>query len=134
MKNPKTARQRSTAIPREPAAQTVRRSIGELLKRAEEIEIARQRRQIEQARRKHKAEMEALASRQAENWQKVGALLEMKQPKHYETAIQLLAKLKELSEFRDLQADYRQRLNVLCEKYRNRPSLQWRVQRAKLLE
>jgi hypothetical protein len=58
----------------------------------------------------------------------------MKQPKHYKTAIQLLTKLKELSEFRDLKDDYRQRLNVLCERYRNRPGLKWRVQQAKLLE
>jgi len=121
-------------VARESAPQVVRLSIGELMKRAEEVEIARQRRQAARSRRKHKVEMEALAGREAETWQEVGALLEMKQPKHYETAIQLLAKLKELSEFRDLQADYRQRLNGLCEQYRSRTALQLRVRRAKLLE
>jgi hypothetical protein len=121
-------------MPRKPAAQAVRLSIGELLKRADAIENARKRRQIEEARRKHTAEMEALASREAEIWQEVEDFVEMKQPKHYETAVQLLTKLKELSEFRELKADYRQRLNVLCERYRNRPGLKWRVQQAKLLE
>jgi hypothetical protein len=121
-------------IPCRPAAQTVRRSIGELLKRADAIEKARQRRQIEQERRKHKAEMEALAGSEAETWQEVEDLVGMKQPKHYKTAVQLLVKLKELSEFRNLEADYRQRLNVLCERYSKRPGFKWRVQQAKLLE
>jgi hypothetical protein len=68
--------------------------------------------------------MEALAGSEAETWQLLDALLELKQPKHYETAIQLLSK------FWELQADYRQRLNGPCEQYRNRPCLQWRVRRA----
>ena len=121
-------------MPRKPAAQAVRRSIGELLKRADAIDNARQRRQKEEARRKHTAEMEALAGREAETWQEVEDLVEMKQPKHYATAVQLLAKLKELSEFRDMKADYRQRLDLLCERYRNRHGLKLRVQQAKLLE
>jgi len=121
-------------MPCRPGAQAVRRSIGELLKRADAIEKARQRRQIEQERRKHKAEMEALAGSEAETWQEVEDLVEMKQPKHYKTAVQLLTKLKELSEFRELKADYQQRLNFLCERYRNRPGFKWRVQQAKLLE
>jgi len=88
----------------------------------------------EEARSKHAAEMEALAIREAETWQEVESLVEMKQPKQYETAVQMLAKLKELSEFRNLKADYRQRLNILCERYRNRSGFKRRVQRAKLFE
>jgi hypothetical protein len=121
-------------IPSQPTVQAVRLSFGEMLKKANEIEKARQRKREEEARRKHAAEMEALAGREAETWQEVESLVEMKQPKQYETAVQMLAKLKELSEFRDLKADYRQRLNILCERYRNRPGFKWRVQQAKLLE
>ncbi len=117
-----------------PAVQAVRLSIGELLKRADEIEKERQRRRQEEARRKHAAEMDALAGREAEAWQEVESLVEMKLPKHYEAAVQMLAKLKKLSEFRELKADYRQRLNDLCERYSNRPGFKSRVQRAKLLE
>ncbi len=121
-------------MPSQQAAQAVRLPIGELLMRADEIEEARQRRRKEEARRKHHAEMEALASREEEIWREVESLVEMKQPRHYEAAVQLLAKLKELFEFRDLKADYRQRLSILCERYRNRPGLRSRVQQAKLLE
>ncbi len=121
-------------MPSQQVAQAVRLSICELLIRADEIEEARQKRRKEEARRKHHAEMEALASREEEIWQEVESLVEMKQPKQYEAAVELLAKLKELFEFRDLKADYRQRLNILCERYRSRPGLKWRVQQAKLLE
>ena len=115
-------------MPSQQAAQAVRLSIGELLIRADEIEEARQRRRKEAARREHHADMEALASREEEIWREVESLVEMKQPKHYEAAVQLLAKLKELFEFRDLKADYRQRLSILCERYRNRPGLKSRIQ------
>ncbi len=67
-------------------------------------------------------------------WQEVESLVEMKLPKHYEAAVQMLAKLKKLSEFQELRADYRQRLDNLCERYRNRPGFKSRVQQAKLLE
>ena len=118
----------------QPAVQAIRLSFGELLKRANRIEKALRRKREEEARSKHAAEMEALAIREAETWQEVESLVEMKQPKQYETAVQMLAKLKELSEFRDLKADYRQRLNILCERYRNRSGFKRRVQRAKLFE
>ncbi len=121
-------------MPSQQVAQAVRLSIGELLKRADEIEEARKRERKEEARRKHHADMEALAGREEEIWQEVESLVESKQPKHYEVAVQLLARLKELSEFRDLKADYRQRLSILCERFRNRPGLQSRIQQAKLLE
>ncbi len=115
-------------MPSQQPAQEVRLSIDELLRRADEIEEARRRLRKEQERRKQHAEMEALASREEEIWREVESQVEMKQPKHYEAAVQLLAKLKELSEFRDSKADYRQRLNLLCGRYRNRPGLKWRVQ------
>lgn len=120
--------------PRQPAKQAVGRSIRELMSRAEAIENARKRRQKEAARQKHVAEMDALASREPETWQQVESLVEMKQTKHYDAAVQLLARLKELSEFRVKPDDFRSRLVTLCERYRTRPGFQWRVQQAKLLE
>ena len=121
-------------IPCQPAGQEVRLSFGELMKRANEILKARQMKREKEARRKHSAEMKALASREAETWREVESLVEMKQPRHYETAVQMLTKLKELSEFRELKADYRQRLNILCERQNNCPGFKSRVQQAKLLE
>jgi hypothetical protein len=105
-----------------------------LLKRADTIECAREKRELEKARRKHIAEMEALASREAETWQQVDNLVNMKQPKHYDAAVKVLAKLKELAEFRDTLPDYRMQLESLCERYKSRSGFRQRVQHAKLHE
>jgi hypothetical protein len=121
-------------MPRQPVAPTVRRSIGELLKHADAIENARQRRQKEEARRKHAAEMEALASREGETWQQVESLVDLKQTKSYDEAVGMLTKLAKLAEFRDSKDEYRRRLNELCERYRRLSGFKWRVQQAKLLE
>jgi hypothetical protein len=121
-------------MPRPPAAPEVHRSIGELRKRADAIDTARQRRQKEETRRKHEAEMKSLASREEETWQKVTLLVDLKQTKSYDEAVQLLAKLAKLAEFRGSNSDYRRRLNDLCERYKRLAGFKWRVQQAKLLE
>lgn len=120
-------------LPRQPAKPAVRRSIRELLNRAEVIETERKRRQKEEARKRHEAEMDALASHETETWQEAESLVELKQSKHYDAAIQLLAKLKELSERRSTQADYQKRVENLCVQYKSRSAFQHRVREAKLL-
>ena len=119
--------------PRQPAAPTVHRSIRELLNRAEAIEDKRNRRKKEEARKKHVAEMDALAAREEEIWREVESLIEMKQSKQYDAAIQQLGKLKELSEFRKTQVSFRKRVKALCEQYRRLSGLKYRVDAAKLL-
>lgn len=121
-------------VPRQPAATAVSRSIRELLNRAEAIEDACKRRQKEDARKKQVAEMDALASRETEIWPQIESLVELRQSKHYDAAVQLLARLKELSEFRDTRDVFRTRLVVLCERFRSRSGFKSRVQQAKLLE
>ena len=121
-------------IPRQPATSAVRRPIADLLKRADAIENARQQRQKEEAHKKHEAEMKALSSREADTWQQVASLVNLKQTKHYDTAVQLLAKLAQLAAFRGSEADYRRRLNDLCEQYKRFSGFQRRVQQAKLRE
>jgi len=69
-------------IPCQPTGHAVRLSFGELMKRANEILKARQMKREKVARRKHSAEMKALASREAETWREVESLVEMKQPRH----------------------------------------------------
>jgi hypothetical protein len=119
--------------PRPPAALGPGRSIGELLKRAAAIETARKRRQEQEARRKHEAEMKALADHEAETWQQVASLVDLKQTKSYDEAVQLLVKLSQLAEFRGSQGDYRQRVTDLCDRYMRLSGFRWRVERAKLL-
>lgn len=87
-------------MPLQPAAPEVRRSIGELLKRADAIEAARKVRQERAARRKHEAEMQALAERETDTWRQVAALVDLKQIKSYDEAVQVLGKLRQLAEFR----------------------------------
>ena len=120
--------------PRPPAASGSGRSIDELLKRAEAIETTRKRRQEQEARRKHEAEMKALAAHEAETWQQVSSLVDLKQTKGYDEAVQLLAKLAQLAEFRGSHDDFRQRVNDLCDRYKRLSGFRWRVQQAKLLE
>lgn len=121
-------------VPRPPATSGPGRSIGELLKRAEAIETARKRRQEQEARRKHEAEMRALADHEAETWQQVSSLVDLKQTKSYDEAVQLLAKLAQLAEFRRSKGDYLQRVTELCDRYKRLSGFRWRVERAKLLE
>jgi hypothetical protein len=120
--------------PRPPAALGPGRSIDELLKRAEAIETARKKRQEQEARRKHEAEMKALADREAETWHHVASLVDLKQTKSYDEAVQLLVKLAQLAEFRGSKDDYRQRVTELCDRHKRLSGFRWRVQQAKLLD
>jgi len=111
----------------------IRRSASELLKRADAIAAAREHRRKAEARKKHEAEMKALASREAETWQQVTSLVDLKQTKSYDEAVQLLAKLAQLAESRGSKDDYQQRVAGLCDRYKRLSGFRWRVERAKLL-
>lgn len=121
-------------MPPAAAAPEVRLSANELLKRAESIETARRRRQKEEARRKHEAEMKTLAEREPETWRQVASLVDLKQTKGYDEAVQLLAKLAQLAEFRGSEDNYRRQVNDLCDRYKRLTGFKWRVHRAKLLD
>ena len=102
-----------------------RRTIQQLLQRAEQLKKAEKKRQAEAARQKHIAEMKALAAREAQVWQQVEVLLDTgrKIASVYDEATGLLEKLKQLSEFRDTRDVFQARLHQLALKYASRPSL-----------
>ena len=77
--------------------------------------------------------MKALAEREAETWQQVASLVELKQTQSYDEAVQLLVKLAQLAEFRGSKGDYRQRVTELCNRYKRLSGFRLRVERAKLL-
>ena len=104
-----------------------------LAERAEVLEAKREKRQKQDALKKHKAEMMALAEREVETWRQVEALVGLKKTTSYDEAVQLLTKLAQLAEFRGTQVDYRQRVNALCDQYKRLSGFQWRVQQAKLV-
>jgi len=112
-------------LPRESPQPAERRTIQQLIRRAEELEKAEKKRKAEAARQKHIAEMKALAMREAQVWQQVEDLLDTgrKIASVYNEATAMLEKLKQLSEFQDTQDVFRARLHQLAQKYASRPSL-----------
>jgi len=102
-----------------------RRTLQQLLERAKELEIAEKKRQAEEARRKHIAEMQSLAKREGEVWQQVESLLEngRRIASVYDEATALLEKLQQLSEFQNTRAVFRARLHQLAQKFASRPAL-----------
>lgn len=115
----------SAHLPQNRAQLAGRRTIQQLLQRAEELEKAEKKRQAEAARQKHIAEMKSLAAREAQVWRKVETLLDTgrKIASVYDEATALLEKLKQLAEFQDTRDVFQARLHQLAQKYASRPSL-----------
>lgn len=112
----------------------VRLAFGQLQQRAETIEAEREAREQARERKQHEAEMKALASREEATWGQVALLVGLKKTTSYDEAVQLLVKLAQLAAFRGTQADFRQRVRDLCERYRRLTGFRWRVEDAKLLD
>ena len=114
-----------TFLPQERPQPAGRRTIQQLLQRAEQLEKAEKKRQAEAARQKHIAEMKALAAREAQVWQQVDTLLDTgrKIASVYGEATALLEKLKQLADFQDTQDSFQARLHRLAQKYASRPAL-----------
>ena len=114
-----------TFLPQERSQPAGRRTIQQLIERAEELEKAEKVRQAEAARQKHIAEMKALAAREAQAWQQVETLLDTgrKIASVYDEATALLEKLKQLAEFQDMRDVFQARLHQLAQKYASRSSL-----------
>jgi hypothetical protein len=107
------------------------RTIQQLLQRAEQLNKAEKKRQVEAARQKHIAEMRVLAGREEQTWRKVENLLDngRKIASVYDEATGLLEKLKQLSEFQDTCDIFQHRIRYLAEKYSARSTLmgRWRT-------
>ena len=112
-------------LPHEIPQPSRRRTIQQLLQRAEQLEKAEKKRQAESARQKHIAEMKNLAARQAQVWQQVETLLDTgrKIASVYEEATAQLEKLEQLAVFQDTRDVFREHMYQLAQKYSARPSL-----------
>ena len=119
-----------TFLPQERPQPAGRRTIQQLLQRAEQLEKAESKRKAEAARQRHIDEMKALAAREAQVWQQVETMLDTgrKIASVYDEATALLEKLKQLAEFQDTRDIFQVRLQQLAQKYASRPSLidRWR--------
>jgi hypothetical protein len=112
-------------LPQERPQPAGRRTIQQLLQRAEQLEKAEKKRQAETARQKQIAEMKALAAREAQVWNQVEVFLDTgrKIASVYDEATELLEKLRQLADFQDTQDSFLSRLHRLAQKYASRPSL-----------
>lgn len=112
-------------LPKAPYQSAGRRTIQQLLQRAEKLEKAEDDRRAEAARQKHIAEMKALAAREAQVWQQVERILDTgrKIASVYDEATALLEKLYQLAEFQNRRDSFKMRFYHLAQKYGSRPSL-----------
>ena len=99
------------------------RTIRQLLEAADQ-ECERERKRLaEEAEAKRIQELEELAEQEAQIWQDIDALIEKKQSKPYDEAIQLLVKLQELSVYKGQEATFQDKVNQMYEQYSRRPGL-----------
>ena len=107
-----------------PSIQSNPRTFGELLEAAEKLQQVESKRQAEERRKKHIAEMQELAKREAQTWQDVENTLESGYTaSNYDYATTLLDKLQQLAEFQGTQTSFNVRLQALVEKYKGRSAL-----------
>jgi hypothetical protein len=125
----------------EAARKPRRRTAGELLRLAEEH--AEQRRQLaakkaaeEKARREREAailrakRLDKIAGREPELWNKVEALISSKQPKNYDSSVELLVDLRDLAARKGKTEDFRSRIEAIHMAHARKPSFIERLRKA----
>jgi hypothetical protein len=106
------------------SAQTNPRTFGELLKTAENLRQVEAHRQAEEKRKKHVAEMQELAKREAKTWQDLENLIQGGYAaSNYDEATSLLVKLEQLAEFQNRINSFEIQVRSLAEKYKGRGAL-----------
>ncbi|MFG3690773.1 hypothetical protein [Micromonospora sp. NPDC047740] len=129
--------------PPDTSTTTAPRTAGELLATAADLhaererQIAKQRerdriRQERSAAAARQLHLDALAVDQPAAWQGVNELIGTKKPRDYDTAVQLLVDLRDLSERDGNTTPFRQRLAELRAVHARKPSLLERLERAGL--
>jgi hypothetical protein len=120
------------------------RTVGQLLKRAEEIRQEQERvdaernaaeraRRDAEAAREHERELAALAKRGEAAWQEVRTLIASKQPKGYEEAVKLLKDLRELAGKAGDGARFQSRLQAIREEHARKAKFIDQLNRAGLV-
>jgi len=124
-------RLRQVALIPEPELQP-RRTVGQLLKEAEERRERERKRRAKEAETRRVQELETLAKREAQTWEEVDTLIQQTQAKAYDKAVRLLLKLRELARYKEQEETFQQRLNHMCEQYCRRSALLRRLHEAGL--
>jgi hypothetical protein len=134
---------RQACHPGQQASQAGRRTVGQLLsawkQRAQEKhrlaaekrarEEARWQAEAAKARQKH---LDELARREPQAWQEAEGLIQTRQPKKYDEAVQRLRDLRDLAEREGKAAEIVARMAALRRAHGNKPSLLRRLDEEKL--
>ena len=117
-----------------PESATPRRTIGELLAAAEQIQQRRETQQREEAERARLRKLEALAQREPATWTQVEQLIGRKQAQPYDEAVALLVELRDLAIHRGEPTRFEQQIEAIWAEYSNRPALLERLRKAGLIK
>jgi hypothetical protein len=125
------------------ARQPRRRTAAELLRSAEDLaeesrRVAAQKAAEEKARRVREAailrakHLDKIAGREPGLWNEVENLISTKQPKSYDSAVELLVDLRDLASRKGKTDEFRTRLDAICMAHARKPSFIERLHKAGL--
>ena len=125
------------------ARQPRRRTAAELLRSAEDLaeesrRVAAQKAAEEKARREREAailrakHLDEIAGREPGLWNEVENLISTKQPKSYDSAVELLVDLRDLAARKGKTDEFRTRLDAICMAHARKPSFIERLRKAGL--
>jgi hypothetical protein len=110
-----------------------RRSLADLMTSALDQEKKRKTREQQISRQARVAQLEALAPKEASMWQEVTRLIELKQSKAYDQAIEYLVDLRDLAEQHGTLSNFMERVRKIREDYSTHTTLISRLQQSWLL-
>jgi hypothetical protein len=103
------------------------RRLSELEEIAKTLQTERERKEQNAARKKRHQELEALAPKEVQTWERVMELIALKQTKSYEEAVALLIDLRDLAESQERLPEFSQRLQKIKSDFKNRTALMARL-------
>ena len=109
-------------------AEPGQRRYSELVAIADDLEAKRQQKEAVVAQKKRIKALEALAPKEAQTWDRVMDLIQLKQAYAYDEATKLLRDLRDLAKLQERLPEFSRRLERLKEDFSNRPALMRRLQ------
>jgi hypothetical protein len=124
---------------------SARRTVGQLVARAEEITQERKKKEAERRARekvrrereraeKRKKLLESLVGEEERLWAKVDQLIATRQPKRYDEAVSLLQDIRDLADMKGKAPEFSTRMSTLHGRHMKKPSLMRRFRKANLID
>ncbi len=115
-----------------PITSVGQRHLSELVAIADTLSQQHQHQEQAAAQAKRQRQLDALAPKAAQTWDRICELIALKQAKPYDEAVALLQDLRDLAEYQGRLPEFKQQLQTLKTDYSNRPGLLRRLQAKKL--